>query len=398
MAAGVMAQNVATYGYAMVAARLLGPQPYGGFASLMNTLLVVSVLQLGLQATAARRIAADPGHRAQVEHLVMRLSLRVAAGVGVGLVLAAPLIDAVLHLDSLAAAAMVGLCAVPMTVMGGQAGILQGERRWGWLALLYVANGVPRLAVGTALVLAEPGEQAAMLGVLLGMLAPVAVGAWALRSSREPGAVPVVGEQHSGRAVLGESLRNVSALLAFLALANVDLIVARNVLDGHDSGLYAAGLILTKAVLFLPQFLVVVSFPAMSTVAERRRALARSLAVAGGLGLLAIAGSAVLGDLAMIFVGGEKYAEVQSRLWLFAVVGTLLSMLQLLVYSVLARQGRQSASMVWLALVVVVVAGLGVDSIDGLLALIVVVDGVLLVAMTAVSWVVLRRPVEAAEA
>ena len=36
----------------------------------------------------------------------------------------------------------------------------------------------------------------------------------------------------------------------------------------HDAGLYAGGLILAKAVLFLPQFVVVVAFPSMST-AER---------------------------------------------------------------------------------------------------------------------------------
>ena len=57
LAIGVM--NVATYGYTMVAARLLGPKQYGAFASLMATLLVISVLQLGLQATAARRISAE---------------------------------------------------------------------------------------------------------------------------------------------------------------------------------------------------------------------------------------------------------------------------------------------------------------------------------------------------
>ena len=49
----------------------------------------------------------------------------------------------------------------------------------------------------------------------------------------------------------------------------------------------------------------------------------------------------------MIFVGGDDYAEIESLLWLFAVLGTLLSMLQLLVYSVLARQGTRSAYLVW---------------------------------------------------
>src|SRR3546814_4570257 len=65
VAMGIM--NVGTYGFTMLAARLLGPQPYGALASLMATLLVISVLQLGLQATAARRLSDDPGHVRQIE-------------------------------------------------------------------------------------------------------------------------------------------------------------------------------------------------------------------------------------------------------------------------------------------------------------------------------------------
>ena len=35
--------------------------------------------------------------------------------------------------------------------------------------------------------------------------------------------------------------------------------------EDQPAGLYAGGLILTKALLFLPQFVVVVAFPSMST-------------------------------------------------------------------------------------------------------------------------------------
>ena len=44
-----------------------------------------------------------------------------------------------------------------------------------------------------------------------------------------------------------------------------------------------------------------------------------------------------------------QYAAIESRLWLFAVLGTVLAMLQLLVYSVLARQGTRSMYLVWAA-------------------------------------------------
>jgi len=76
------------------------------------------------------------------------------------------------------------------------------------------------------------------------------------------------------------------------------------VLDDHDAGLYAGGLILTKAVLFLPQFVVVLAFPAMSSASERRKALTRSLGLVAALGVVATAGAWLISSLALVFVGG----------------------------------------------------------------------------------------------
>jgi O-antigen/teichoic acid export membrane protein len=276
-----------------------------------------------------------------------------------------------------------------MTVMGGQAGILQGERRWLPLSMVYVANGVPRLVIGFALIAWHPTELSAMLGVVLGQFAPVVVGWWALRHERHPGEV---GDHHNLRPVIREVVHNSQALLAFFALSNADVIVARNVLDDHDAGLYAGGLILTKAVLFLPQFVVVLAFPAMSSASERRKALTRSLGLVAALGVVATLGAWLLSGLALVFVGGQDYAEIQSQLWLFAVLGTVLAMLQLLVYSVLARQGQRSVYLVWAALVALVAAGLTVSTVDGLLAVVLTIDLALLAALVFVSLYLLNRP------
>lgn len=389
IAVGLGVMNVATYGLTIIAARVLGPRSYGVLASLMALLLVVSVLQLGVQATAARRISADPGHVAQIERSILTLTYRAAALIGVALLLLAPLVNVMLRLDSLVTAVVLALCAVPLTMMGGLAGILQGERRWTQLALLYVANGLPRLLIGTALILWRPSELSALVGVGVGTLAPVAVGMWFLRGDRGPGRIS---ERHRLRPMVGETFHNSQALLAFFALSNVDVIVARNVLSTHDAGLYAGALILTKAVLFLPQFVVVVAFPAMATTSERRRALTRSLALVAALGAVATIASASLPGLALVFVGGEEYAAIQGRLWLFAILGTVLSMLQLLVYSVLARQGSRSIYLVWVALVVLVGAGLTATSIDQLLGTVLAVNAVLLVTLWALSLLLVRRP------
>jgi O-antigen/teichoic acid export membrane protein len=382
IAVAMAVMNVATYGYTIVAARALGPQPYGAFAAVMNLLLVVSVASLALQATAARRIAAEPAHVAQIEREIMRVTYRAALGLGLLLLALAPLINIALRLESLATAALVGLTAVPLTIMGGQAGTLQGERRWTPLAAVYVAAGVPRLVIGSALILWRPEELTAVIGVALGSLAPVLVGLVALRTPR--GAADSV-EHHGAGAIIREALRNSQALLAFFALSNVDLIVARNVLTAREAGLYAGGLILTKAVLFLPQFVVVIAFPSMTTLHERRRAFRQSVVLVSGLGAVAVLGAWLSSPVAIVFVGGDAYDAIESKLWLFAVLGTVLSLLQLVVYSVLARQGKWSTYLVWVG-VVALVAGCSVaDTVTGLVVTVTVIDGILLAVLMAVS-------------
>src|SRR3546814_5621549 len=53
-----------------------------------------------------------------------------SSDLGVLLLVLAPVINHVLRLDNLLVAALIAVAAVPMTVMGGQIGVLQGERRW----------------------------------------------------------------------------------------------------------------------------------------------------------------------------------------------------------------------------------------------------------------------------
>jgi O-antigen/teichoic acid export membrane protein len=393
IAVAMAVMNLSAYAYTMIAARVLGPRSYGALASLLATLLVIGVIQLSLQATAARRISAEPQHVAQIEKTVLGVTYRAALRLGLLPRALTPLVNRVLKLDRLATAALVAVAAVPLTMMGGQAGVLQGERRWWPLAVMYVASGIPRLAIGTALILWHPNETAAMLGVALGAIPPVILGWWALRRRRVSA---TRSEEHGFRVVLRETVHNGQALLAFFALSNADVIVARNVLPEHDAGLYAGGLILTKAVLFLPQFVIVVAFPSMSTTLERRRALTRSLTLVGALGVCATVGALVLKNLALVFVGGGEYREIASSLWVFAILGTALSMLQLLVYSVLARQGKRPVYLVWAAFLTVVCVGYFLTSLHALVTLVVDTDLVLFALLLALSIRSLRQDAEPA--
>lgn len=381
--------NVATYGFTMLAARIIGPSQYGAFVACLSLLIVVQVVALGIQATAARRIAVDSANVAAIERAILSLTTRVSLAVGLVMIVLIPAINSLLNLDSLVTAAIVAVAAIPLTMAGGQAGVLQGERRWGALAAFYLAGGLPRLAIGTALIVWRPEATTAIAGVGLGYVFPVLVGWWVLRHRRVPESPAV---EHSARSMLAESGHNAQVLFAYFALSSTDIVLARQVLSEHDAGLYAAGLIMAKVMLFLPQFVVIIAFPDLATPESRQRALIRSLLLVMGLGVVAVVAAKVLSGTAMIFVGGSDFGDVQDLLWVFAVLGTVLAMLQLQVYAVLARQGRRAVLLIWAALGVLVVVGLTADSLGQLVAIVVVVDSVLLILLTAASLRLARGP------
>ncbi len=381
--------NVSTYAFTIVAARLLGPQPFGALTSVMNVLLVAGVLSLALQATAARRIAAEPGDVHHVEDTILLVGQRSALGLGLLFLLASPLVNFALKLDSLGTAALLGVAIAPFTLMGAQAGVLQGERRWTSLALVYLAFGLPRLALGAALIWWRPDEVVAFIAVTIAMFAPVIVGSIALRAPRDKTARPK--GDHSARALWWETVQNSQALLAFLVLSNIDIVLARNTLGPHEAGLYAGGLIMSKAVLFLPQFVVVLAFPSMGSDGAGKRALMGSLGVIAATGALVTAGVAVLASTALTFVGGVKYDAIKDSLWLFAVLGTVLSMLQLLVYNVMAKQARSSVLYLWAGLAVLVAIGLGSNSAHELVIRVLSVDSGLFAVLLGVSLYRMRR-------
>jgi O-antigen/teichoic acid export membrane protein len=90
-----------------------------------------------------------------------------------------------------------------------------------------------------------------------------------------------------------------------------------------------------------------------------------------------VLGTAVLAPWAVVFIGGTEYGALQGRLWLFAALGTVLAMLQLMIYNIVARQRQRAVTIVWGALVALAVAAPFVGALSVLLAVVLIVDTVL---------------------
>lgn len=375
VAAAMMGMNIAIYVFTVAAARLLVPAELGTLVALLNVLLMGNVVSLALQAATARRLAVAPGEQTEIVRVVVRVAVVASVVVGAVVAAASVVLTPLLRFDSAALVLLAGVTLVPLTLMGAQAGIAQGTERWRSLGAIYLANGVGRLVCGAIAMVVDSSATAAMVGIAVGAWLPVLVGARLVRGDAR------TAPSSSIRPFVRETLTGSHALLAYFVLSSLDALVARNRFDAHDAGLYAAGLILTKAAMFAPQFVSVVVFPALARDETQRSRRLSVLAVAG-VGLVATAATAVLPRLALLLVGGGQYEDVADHLWLFALSGSCLAVVHLLVFDALARHAHGVVVLVWAGAATVVVLAYALDvHLTGLVSIVAAVSAIIAVVV-----------------
>jgi O-antigen/teichoic acid export membrane protein len=351
VAVAMAIMNVAAYGFTLIGSRLLLQEQFGAITAMLGLLLIGNVASLGLQATGARQLATHTGgDEKSLADTMLRAGRRTALGLTALCLVLTPLFMWLLHIDSIVAIILLAPTLGGLTLMGSQLGVLQGSHRWTELAAVYTTAGMGRLVLGGGALLIHPSLDWAMAGLAVGAAVPAALGQFFLRGSRGS-----TGQQI--RTVLRETVHGTHTLLAFFALANADVIFARALLDEKDSGYYAAGLIVAKACLFLPQFVIVLVFPSLANSPGDTVRLRRAILAVAGLGVCAVAGTLILPGIVVEVIGGkDKYAALGPYTWLFAVAGSAYAVLQLVVYAAIAQQEKRAALALWLGLVLLAVA------------------------------------------
>lgn len=378
--AGAMTANIAGYLLQLLAGRWLGAAGYGEFASLLAVQLLAAVPALALQNVVARELV-----RGAAPAAVRGLARRCAVIVAVAATVLTPIVAIVLKADIAAAAG--ALAAAPILVLlSGEQGILQGYQRFRALAMILGGTGVARVAP-TLVVLAVGGGAAAALGSAVVGLVVAAVAARRVTHAAVGSSVPpeataptpsapdgpdfAVGPSDSAGLGTSESgvlaaprraavattagvaavLRAAQVQAGLMALSSADLIVARIVLDEANAGRYALGAIATKIAFWLPQAVGVVLYPRMAQPQHSVRAVRSALGVLAVVGLVAVAGAALFAPLAPLFAGAD-YGPIQGWLWLFALDGALLAVLQGALLSAIAVDRTAPAAVIWLGLAV----------------------------------------------
>jgi O-antigen/teichoic acid export membrane protein len=341
LAPAMVAANALNYAFNLVMSRVLGPAGYGALGALLALVLVGTVPGVALQAVVARHTALAGAAVGRLWSWVLVAVVAAGGALGLLAVAASPALAAFLHLGSLGPCLWLAAALLPLPLLSGVQGMLQGREWFGVLAAVLLTAAAGRLALGIGLAGALPGVEGAMAATAAGSAAAVLVavprlrarGRWE-RPRRQAGFDPEV------VAFGGEVAAAATGVLGLLLLANVDVLLARHFLPAEASGLYAAGAVLTKIAFWAPQFVVTLVFPRLVVAADRRRLLGRSALVVAAVGAPLVAAAALAPSLTARLSFGEAYLDVGPALPLFAALGTGLALVQLVLFTGMATADR----------------------------------------------------------
>jgi O-antigen/teichoic acid export membrane protein len=329
--------NVASYLLTVIAARLLAPAVFGELGSLLAILAIGAVPAMGLQTVVALRVARAPE---QDRGQLVTLGLMTAATVLVAALAASPVLMVLLHLSGPWAVLLLACALAPMTLVGLCYGVLQGTQRFRAMALLIATEGIGRVCGTLTGLLVFRTPAGAFTGTVLGSVVVAFVG-WLICGRPAPGA--------RGREHVREVLHAVQALLALVLLVNLDLVLARHSLPAREAGEYAVGSVVTKIAYWLPYAIAVVVLPKLADERVRRRVVPIAMAVCAAVDAVVVLGCALFGRTVVSLIGGSAYSASAIPVWPFALVGSLLSLVQLLLYARIAGADRRSTLLTWLA-------------------------------------------------
>lgn len=334
---------------------------YGVFTTLIQIVTLMGIPAAGLQSIFAQQAAEsmNPGHERELSSVcrgVLRgiffIWLSMAAGVFVfhNQILAALKIS---NPVALWLTVLVGLVALWRPVLQG---ILQGRQNFPWLGGIMISEGAGRFgAVCVVVGLLGCYAAGAMLAVLLGMVAVMAVGGWLCRDCLRGEKLPMR---------WGPWLRRVVPLTLGMGVGifmlAADMLFVQWFFPKEQTGYYAAAGMIGRALVYFTTPVAAVMFPKLArskALGEKTNALALAL----GLTALAGAGAAVMCSLfpalpLQVARYSASYLEISAPLvpW-FAWCMLPLTLAMVLLNSLMARS--QFRAVPWLVLVA---AGYGV--------------------------------------
>jgi hypothetical protein len=333
------ASNVLAYALVLLAAHRLDAGSFGEVSSLLGLLLISTIPMTALQTVVARRAALGGASRG-----VWRGVAVVAVGAGALLCVLGPALADFLHLDDVVGILLVAATVPANATLGAAIGLAQGRRQFFLLAWrTFTAIGFRSIGGMVGLVVGGSPDST-IAGVLVGVTTAAVL---SVLPTGRPSAEPPPDPDSDAGGLVAETLHAAHAYGLFVIVTSLGVLLAQHLLSPTGAGMFAVGAALTRAVVWMPQFVPMLLFASMAQKDLHVQALRRAGLSILGLGLVAIAGSALFGRYVVSALGGARYHALDGDMWLFATLGVLLCQLQLAITAGLAQRRRRHAAVMW---------------------------------------------------
>jgi O-antigen/teichoic acid export membrane protein len=346
--------NAGNYVYNLLMGRWLGPALFADVSLIVTLLLMITFITVPLQMTTARYAAihtadGDLAALAGVRLWAQRAGLLFGLVFVAIFVLGSPLWQAFFKTESFIPFIIFGL-ALPFSLLQGvERGILQGQTRFGILAVSYQVEMWTRLLIGFGLVALGLSVNGAVLGISISFVATWLVARLAvtglptaslpdrqIQSTLAMFALPVLVSQ------LGQILIN-----------NSDVILVRRFFPAEMAGQYAALALIGRIVFFATWSVVTTMFPIVAQKHKKGEPHAYllwlSLGIVASISVPVVIATYSFPVWIVSILFGKQYLGVASLLWLYALATSLYALANVVVNYRLSLGAGKSTGLVIIA-------------------------------------------------
>lgn len=363
LAIAMIVSNVVALGTTLAFGHLLSVSGYGSLASLTSAMLILAVAGNSLQAAAARQgalgaLGRGPELGRTLVSWARTLAIATVVMAIVSILLRKPISHVIGVKQEWAAAAALPFACLWLLV-SIQRGLLQGLGRYKAVGSSMIAEQGGRMLFGVGLVLLGAGVAGAFFGTGLAMASMSLVLFLMLRAELRPSRET---HPHRLRQLVRSGWAPIAGLFLVAVFQNIDVIMAKHRLGGHDAGSYAAAAVAAKVVIWVA---VGVGFHLLPEATRRHAAgedarpvFARALGLIAVVALPALLIFLVAPKLLLGLAFGPKYKDGSDALLILGVAMSLLAATYLGVqYLVAIHRTRFLAPLGLIAVLEVVLLG-----------------------------------------
>jgi len=328
--------NAGNYLFNLILGRWLGPVAFADLSLMVTILLMVTLITSTFQTTAAK-FAAVYSASGDLPRLagLRRWAGRWAWGLGVAFLLVmtvgAPFLQEFFHTQSIWPFVILAVVMPLYLVMGIDRGLLQGQTRFGLLALSYQAEMWVRLVVALALVAMGWAVNGAVAGLSLSLVA-----AW-LVAFRVRRGLPQLSyfEPVARKKVTLFMVPTGAALIGQILINNSDILIVKHFFPTQAAGEYAALALIGRVVFFATWSVVAVMFPLVAQKYQKgeahRHLLLLSLGLVGVVSVGIIGATVIVPEFIVGVLFGKAYLAIAPLLWLYAIATMLFALSNVIV-------------------------------------------------------------------